>query len=159
MLGIRQKKTWLSPLREFELFDGCTADELAHVDRLMTEVKVPAGTHLTDEGNRGMEFFVIREGKAMVSRGDDELNELPAGAFFGELALLDRTPRTATVSAASDMRVWVLYRPEFSELMDVAPIVAERIRKAAEERRSRMHHPSGQGRMILRRAEPLQNLN
>ena len=135
MLGTKDKKAWLRPLRAVELFSECTDRQLAEIDGLMTEITVPAGTLLIQEGTRGREFFVIREGTATVTRGGKVVDELPAGAFFGELALLDRRPRTASVVAASEMRVWVLNRPEFSELLDRVPAVAARVRRAAAGRR------------------------
>ena len=138
MLGSKSKKAWLRALRSIELFDGCTDRELGEIDGLMTEITVRAGTVLVRRGSRAQEFFIIREGTAAASRGGTVVGELRAGDFFGELALLDRTPWAASVVTTSDMRVWVLNRPEFFELLDRAPAVAERLRRAAAVQR----HPS-----------------
>ena len=135
MLGIRDKKAWLKPLRGIELFSDCTNRQLAEIDGLMTEVAVPAGTALIREGRQGREFFIIREGSAVVTRDGDVIDGLDAGAFFGEVALLDRAPRTVSVTAVTDMRVWVLSRPEFFELLDRMPAVAGRVRRVADDRR------------------------
>src|SRR5437016_2960527 len=117
MLGKRNKRAWIEPLRAIELFSDCDDRELAEIDGLMTEIAVSAGTVLIREGRFGREFFIIREGMATVTRGGNVVDYLLAGAFFGERSLLDREPATAMVTAATDMRVWVLNRREFVALL------------------------------------------
>ena len=134
--------TWLAPLRATELFADCTDSELEEIDCLMTEVSVPVGARLVQEGSPGQEFFVIREGAARVSKQGETVKELRAGDFFGELALLDRTLRRASVTATTNMRLWVLNRPDFGELLWRAPTVDSAVRSEAARRRSRLNHPS-----------------
>lgn len=114
-------------LREVDLLAGCTKSELARIDRWTTTIDVPSGTVITQQGGAGSEFFVIVEGSASVWRNGGRLNVLEPGAFFGELALLDRQPRTATVIAETPMRLFVLSRVEFNSLMRLSPTVAMRI--------------------------------
>jgi len=121
-------------LHEVELFDGLRAPQLAKVDRLFTEVMLPAGTDLIAEGGVGREFFVIAEGEVTVRRGRREIARLRKGDFVGEVALLGDGPRNATVRALTDVRVLVQNRREFASLLDSVPAVGERVRAAAAER-------------------------
>ena len=77
-----------------------------------------------------------------MSRKGEAVSELRAGEFFGELALLDRTLRRASVTAKTNMRLWVLNRPDFGELLWRAPTVDAAVRSEAARRRSRLNHPS-----------------
>lgn len=119
-----------------ELFQGLRHDELAAVDRLFTEVAVPAGTDLIAEGGVGREFFVIAEGEVAVLRGRREIARLHPGDFVGELSLLEAGPRNATVRAITDVRVLVQNRREFASLLDAIPAIRERISAAADNRRA-----------------------
>lgn len=134
MLGKRTKKAWIEPLRAVGLFEECSDHQLAEIDGLMTEVTVPAGTTVVHEGYRGLEFFIIRDGTATVTRGGQPVARLGAGEFFGEFALLERVPRTASVTAVTDMQVWVLNRREFFALLDSVPSVDGRVRRSAYDR-------------------------
>ena len=135
MLGKRKNKAWIEPLRAIALFRDCSDRQLARIDGFMTEVEVPAGTALVHEGLQGLEFFIIRDGKAVVTQAGEIINGLAAGDFFGELSLLDRAPRSASVTAATDMRLWVLSRREFFAVLDELPALARLVRETAEDRR------------------------
>jgi CRP-like cAMP-binding protein len=114
-------------LRRVELFSACSTAELGRISALTTEVTAKAGEMLTTKGEPGLEFFVIIEGRAKASRNDVNLATLGPGSFFGELALLDAGPRTATVVAATDMRLLALSRREFTSIYGVVPSVASKI--------------------------------
>jgi CRP-like cAMP-binding protein len=119
-----------------ELFRDLRRSERALVDRLFTEIALPAGTNLMAEGGVGREFFVIAAGEVAVLRGRREIARLHAGDFVGELSLLDAGPRNATVRAVTDVRVLVQNRREFATLLDAIPAVRERIAAAAGDRRA-----------------------
>ena len=123
-------------LRQVQLFDGVRPRELAAVDRLFTEVALPAGTDLIAEGGVGREFFVIAEGEVAVFRGRKEVARLHPGDFVGEVSLLGDGLRNATVRALTDVRVLVQNRREFASLLDAIPAIRERISAAAETRRA-----------------------
>ncbi len=123
-------------LHDVELFDGLRPSQLAAVDRLFTELMLPAGTDLIAEGGVGREFFVIADGEVAVFRGRREVARLHPGDFVGELSLLEDGPRNATVRALTDVRVLVQNRREFASLLDAIPAIRERIRAAAELRRA-----------------------
>lgn len=106
-----------------------------HLSRLADEVSVPPGYELTREGGYAREFFVVVSGSADVYRDGERIGRLEAGDFFGEVALLGPGwERTATVVATSPMRLLVMARRQFRELLFAAPSVAARIRGAATQR-------------------------
>ncbi len=93
----------------------------------MTMVEVPRGSVLTEQDAPGLECFVIVEGSASAWRNGRRLTGFEAGSFFGELALLDRKVRTATVIAETPMRLLALSSNEFKTLTATVPQVAYRI--------------------------------
>ena len=90
-------------LRTIWLFSGCTASELRTIRSSLDELTVPPGKVLVEEGAIGREFFIIVSGKAVVRRGGQKIATLGPGAYFGELALLDRRPRSATVVSETEL--------------------------------------------------------
>ena len=100
----------------------------------MTSVQVEAGTTLTREGQVGHEMLVIVSGTALVSRGGQQVATVGAGDFQGEISILDGGPRTATVTATTDMEILVATAQEFNALLDASPMVARRILPALARR-------------------------
>jgi CRP/FNR family transcriptional regulator, cyclic AMP receptor protein len=97
------------------------------------------------QGDLGRECFVIRDGKAKVAIRGKRSAVLGPGSFFGEMSLLDQGPRSATVTAETDMRLLVLGSREFSSLVEEVPTVAVRVMRGLAERlreaeRSRPEH-------------------
>ena len=122
-------------LRGVWLFERCTKKELAAIARMATPVTVEPGRVLAKEGNPGHEFVVVVEGTASATSRGEEVGQVGPGSFFGELALLDGGPRTATVRALTPMLVLVLDRSEFNELVDRAiPSVGRRMLVTIAER-------------------------
>ncbi len=117
----------LERLAKVRLFSACTNKELAHIGRAADEVTVPAGKDVVTEGGAGHEFFMILEGEARVSRGGAEVATLKEGDYFGELALLDKAPRDATVTAVTPMLLLVLGQREFSGVLDEVPGLAHKL--------------------------------
>jgi ribosomal protein S18 acetylase RimI-like enzyme len=114
-------------LAAIPLFRACSDDQLRTLATLTTELDVARGTVLCREGEVGREWFVVDEGAATVSITGDEVAMIGRGGFFGELSLLDGEPRTATVTAATDMRLFVMSGPEFTQLLSDFPLVSRRI--------------------------------
>jgi CRP-like cAMP-binding protein len=105
------------------------------VASLADEIEVPAGFRLTSQDGYAREFFVVVSGSAAVFRDGERVGVLASGDFFGEVGLLGRGwTRTATVVATSSMRVLVLARNEFRELLRRFPAIAAPIVRAAAER-------------------------
>ena len=121
-------------LGAIELFSELSAKERKAVGRLMTSVSVKPGRELMKEGDVGREFLVIVEGEATVRRGGKVVARLGAGDFMGELAVIAGVPRTATVTADTEMTVSVLNRREFSTLLDSQPKLARKILVGAVKR-------------------------
>lgn len=108
------------------LFSACNAAQLRMIRRAVEEVEVPPGRVLCEEGTVGREFFYIIDGTATVKRHDRKVATLGAGKYFGELALLDRKPRSATVESETDMRLLVLDQRRFNGLLDAMPALAHK---------------------------------
>lgn len=114
-------------LETIELFSELSKKELRTVSKLMTSVNIAAGRDLMVEGDIGREFLVIIEGEATVRREGRVLAKVGAGDFLGELAVIAGVPRTATVTADTDMVISVLNRREFTGLLDEQPRIAKKV--------------------------------
>lgn len=112
---------YLAHLRAVPLFATCSNTDLAAIAAAVDELEVDAGRVLVAEGEVGKEAFVIVEGEAVVTRGGAALNTIGPGQPFGEMALVDRSPRNATVTATTPMRLLVIGQREFVGLMDASP--------------------------------------
>lgn len=104
-------------LRKIPLFEACNEKQLEFIATRVEEVDVPAGKTLTEKGRSGGEFFVIISGTAEVRRGSGAPASLGPGDYFGEIALLDNGPRTATVKTTSAMRCLVLSPRQFQDVL------------------------------------------
>jgi CRP/FNR family cyclic AMP-dependent transcriptional regulator len=124
-------------LKKIPLFSSLSDKERVQIARWADEVQVPAGKHLVDQGDFAYEFFVIEEGTAEVRRGDEVLTTLDPGDFFGEIALMEHDKRTATVTAATPMKLIVMFGRDFRSMEDAMPEVAAQIRQAIEDRSPR----------------------
>lgn len=132
-------------LSQVQLFSACTKRDLARIAALAEEIEVPAGRVVVRQGDPGREAFVISEGRAKATIRGKGTAELGPGECFGEMALLHSAPRSATVTAESDMRLLVLGSREFSALVEDMPVVGRRVLAAVAERlreaeRAQPHH-------------------
>ena len=109
------------------LFSACSEKELRQVARLGTPIDVKAGRELTKEDQRGAEFFLVLDGSATCRIGGKKMATYEPGDFFGEMALLDQGPRSATVTADTPMRLLVVSAPEFGGLLAEAPSIARKM--------------------------------
>ena len=109
------------------LFSACSAKELRLLRRSLEEVSVAPGTVLTAERSPGREFFLIVEGTASVTRAGKPVAMLGPDRYFGELALLDRGSRSATVRAETPMRMVVLGQREFNRVLDAVPTMTRKL--------------------------------
>ena len=124
-------------LKQVPLFQGLERDHIEMVARSFKERTFPAGSTVTSEGQGGVGFFVIEDGSATVSIGGDERRKLGAGDYFGELALIDDSPRSATIVADTDLKCWGLTSWEFRPLVEsnasiawsMLQTMAQRLRK------------------------------
>jgi CRP/FNR family cyclic AMP-dependent transcriptional regulator len=114
-------------LAQVPLLSALTRKELKQVARLVDEIQRPEGTVLAEEGESGREFFLLLDGKADVLRGKKKIASLGPGKFFGEISLIDRQPRTASVVAATDVTLLLVGVREFSSLLDRIPSISRRL--------------------------------
>ena len=121
-------------LTKVSLFSECNKKELAQIAAATRETNVASGTVLVEQGARGDQFFVLAEGLAWVSIDGKKVASIKPGSFFGEMALLDQGPRTATVTAELPSRLLVLDARSFAALVKENPSVALKIMRGLAER-------------------------
>jgi CRP/FNR family cyclic AMP-dependent transcriptional regulator len=105
------------------LFERCTRKELDALQRVATALDAPAGKVLARQGDTGHEFFVIVDGSAEATRGRTPVGVLGPGSFFGEMSLLERKPRTATVTTLEPTTVLVVNARDFDAVVKTMPSV------------------------------------
>lgn len=125
------------------LFDGIGPEGLARIAERAIEVDFPAGRQIVRQGEVGTGFFLVVAGRGRVVRDGETIAELGPGDFFGELSLLDREPRIATVVAETPTACLAIASWEFETLLETQPRlaisilrgVARRLRAVSEEHR------------------------
>jgi CRP/FNR family cyclic AMP-dependent transcriptional regulator len=121
-------------IKSLPLFVDCTPAEVAEVAAIATEIDLGAGRLLATENADGQEFVVIIEGSANVTHGDEVVNGLRAGDFFGEISLLTGEPRTASVVATTPVHALIIEGHAFRRLLEDAPDIREKVERAYRER-------------------------
>lgn len=129
-------KTTDEVLAGVPLFAGLSKKDLREVGHLASRVSIPAGAKLAHQGKPGREFIVVLDGTVDVVIDDEVVASCGAGDFFGEIALLERGDRTATVVATSDVVVDVISKGEFTTLITEHPQIGDTLRAAMAERLS-----------------------
>lgn len=118
-------------LADVPLFSGLSPRQLRHLAELIQEVRFRTGSLIIQAGQPGRAFFVMVEGEAKVTKdasgGGRTLNRLKAGDFFGEFALLDGGPRTASVVAETPVTAYRLSRGDFRRLLAKEPQVSMKL--------------------------------
>jgi CRP/FNR family cyclic AMP-dependent transcriptional regulator len=117
-------KEALEQLKAVPLFSGCSVRELRSLATYLKEVRFQPGRRIVSEGDVGVGLHVILEGRTSVLVGDQRVRELGPGDFFGEIALLDRGPRTATVVADTPVRTLSLSSWNFRSTLKEHPSLA-----------------------------------
>ena len=119
-----------SRVKAIPLFQSIPEDEVKQIATFAGEQSVEEGKHLVDEGDFSWEFMAIEEGEAEVLRGGDHVANLGPGDFFGEMGLLEKDRRNATVVAKTPMRILTLTSWDLRRM----PNAMEQIRQVMEER-------------------------
>lgn len=121
-------------IKSVPLFARCTRRELAALAARADELTLPAGRELTRQGERGREFMLIVDGAVRVERDGRTVNELGAGDFVGEIALLSGSPRTATVVTTTPVDLLVISERGFKQVVEELPGVRASLLLALSER-------------------------
>jgi CRP-like cAMP-binding protein len=119
--------TRVQHLSRVSLFSECTDDELRRIADISRIVEVPVGTVLTKAGESGDSFFFIIDGRVSVETRAGYGDPLQPGDFFGEMSLLDGEPRSATITATTDVRLLVVDRSHFWRLLNETPDLVRRM--------------------------------
>ena len=128
----RDAKTEL--IRRIPLFADCKADEIAEVAAIADEIDLPAGKQVVTEHADGREFVVVIDGRATVTTGDRVIATLGPGEWFGEVALITGQPRNASVTAATPLHALVIEGHRFTQLLEHAPSIREKVERFLPER-------------------------
>jgi CRP/FNR family transcriptional regulator, cyclic AMP receptor protein len=124
----------IDAIKHVPLFADCSHSELEQIAKIADELDLAEGKELTRLNQPGREFFVLLEGEADVSRDGQSINKLGPGDFFGEIALVEDVPRTATVTATTPVRVLVITDRAFRQLLDKQPELQRKVLVALAER-------------------------
>jgi len=130
----------LDLLHRIPLFSGIDRHGLERLGQLSDEVDVPAGKELMRQGESGTDMMVLVTGSVAIVRDGARVNTLGAGDFFGEIALVDGGPRTATVTTEEPSRLLVITRRDFRAMMEEFPEVETQVLSALAHR-IRRHEP------------------
>ena len=131
MLGHNSK---IDLIKRVPLFSSASKAELTEIASIADEIDLPAGKAVIEEGDTGREFFVLVEGTADVTRGGKRVASIGPGDFFGEIALIAKTPRNATITTTSPVRALVTTDRAFKQLLDHSPTIAVGVLVALAER-------------------------
>jgi CRP-like cAMP-binding protein len=129
-----RKNAKLGLLKRVPLFAQLSKRDLEEVAKITDELDFREGKVLTKEGAPGREFFVIVEGTAEVTQAKKKLRTLAEGDFFGEISLITRLPRTATVTTVSPVRALVVTDRSFRSLLERQPSIQTKVLKALGDR-------------------------
>jgi CRP/FNR family transcriptional regulator, cyclic AMP receptor protein len=122
-------------LKRIPVFADLDDDELGHIAALAAEVSVPDGKELVREGDYSYDVLAIEEGTARVERGGRHLDDVGPGDVVGEMGVLERSQRNATVIATSPMLLVTLTSWDIRRLRKSAPKAVEHLREIVAQRR------------------------
>lgn len=125
--GVPRKRIEL--LKQVPFFEGLSTRVLARIDHHLSEVSVPAGRLLIEQGEMAYEAFIIEDGVAEVSIDGELVRDTEIGELIGELGILRNAPRAATVVAKTPMKLLVLDAREMEALLHEDKKVAERVQQ------------------------------
>lgn len=121
-------------MRHVPLFSKLKGKSLQEVASIADEIDLPKGKEMARQGDRGREFFILLDGEAEVRKDGRRVNTLTKGDFFGEIALVTKVPRTASVTASTPVRALVITERDFTALLKRAPEVSKCVVEALGER-------------------------
>lgn len=111
-------------LKGVDLFKGIAAEELSHLAQITDEVEYQPNQSIFEEGDAGDAMYLIVDGTVKVHSGDHIFAELGSKQVFGEMSILDAEPRSATITALTDLTLLKIQREDFSEILAEKPEIA-----------------------------------
>jgi CRP/FNR family cyclic AMP-dependent transcriptional regulator len=135
----------VTALARTPLFSDLSKKELTHLARMSDDMEIEAGHVLCREGETGREIFVIVDGEVEVTRKGKPVKRSGGDEFFGEIALLEDIPRTATVKAKSPLRLFVLTSRDFRHLVASSPSVERKVMRSLARRLAELSDDPGLG--------------
>ena len=133
-----RRPDYLTSLADLRILADCTTNELKSASKLVTAIEFGAGEVILRQDTFGREFLIVASGQLGIERTDGDLTKVlgvaETGDVVGEMALLHRELRTATVTTLVPTRIYVGSTREFFTLLDALPTVARRIMSIADER-------------------------
>jgi CRP-like cAMP-binding protein len=123
-------------LKRVQLFADCTKAELIRVAEAAKETHVASGSVIVEQGAAGDKFFVLAEGLAHVHVDGHKIASIGAGSFFGEMALIEHSPRSATVTAELPSRLLVFYEKDFDDIRSIKSVSDKVMRSMATRLRA-----------------------
>jgi len=126
--------TKLDLIARVPLFAALSKSERGQVASIADEIDLPGDKLLIREGEPGREFFVLLEGEVEVTRKGKRLATRRSGEFFGEIALVSRLPRTATVKTRGPVRALVIRDVDFRAVLKRTPAIAVKVLEAVADR-------------------------
>jgi CRP/FNR family cyclic AMP-dependent transcriptional regulator len=121
-------------IRSVPLFARCSRRELNNIAGIAVEKHFPKGEDMVREGDTGSSFYVVLDGEAEIRRGGQGIDMRGGGEFFGEIALVAHSPRTATVRARTPVHALVIDGREFRALLGRQPDLQLKVLEALAER-------------------------
>ena len=121
-------------LKSVDLFRALPSEELAQIAEIAEEVPLVAGDRVFDEGEAGDALYLIAQGGVKVHKGDKELVRLGSRDVFGEMAVLDSEPRSASVTVTDDAVLLKIGRDDFRDILDERPEIAMGVMKVLTRR-------------------------
>ena len=128
------QNTKIDLIKRVPLFASASKPELEEIASIADEIDLPEGKVLIKEGDTGREFFVLIDGTAEVARAGKKVASIGPGDFFGEIALISKTPRNATITTTSPVRALVITDRAFRQLLDHSPQIQIAVLSALAER-------------------------
>ena len=136
-MSLLKKNTKVEHLKRVPLFSECSKAQLLEIASIADELDLAAGRVLIEEGKRGREFYVVFDGDVEVSQKGKKIPIQGGRHFFGEIALLSDLPRTATVTAVTDIRTLVITEQAFKRLLKTSPDIQLKVMSAMADRLAR----------------------
>ncbi len=138
----KERDHMIDTLADIRLFAACSREELAELAGLFQAIARPAGSVIVREGDPGSDFYVIVSGTAATTIEGRTVSTMSEGDSFGEMSLLEHAPRSATVTAETDVELLVANARSFGELVERAPSVDMKMMRQMVERLRSVEAPS-----------------